>query len=128
MRADLDALVDELRAAAGRLRTDELAPDEAAELLIVAAGARADLGQLDAAIALLQVPDLTDDDVPWTARLRYAFADTLLAAGRRDEARDWFARAADADSNVDTDAAERLLELDGVVLEETDAAEDPDEP
>ena len=33
MRADLDALVDELRAAAGRLRTDELAPDEAAALV-----------------------------------------------------------------------------------------------
>ncbi|MEH1102794.1 Replicase polyprotein 1ab [Micromonospora sp. CPCC 205561] len=88
------------------------------ELLIVAAGARGDLGQKDAAVAMLQVPELTSDvSEPWTARLRYAYADALLAVGRRDEAREWFSRAADVDTEGETDAAERLLELDGVMIE-----------
>ncbi|WP_232534290.1 lipopolysaccharide assembly protein LapB [Plantactinospora sp. KBS50] len=91
----------------------------AIELLIVAAGARADMGQGDAAVAMLQVRELTAEPAqPWTARLRYAYADALLGVGRRDEAREWFARAADVDEESETDAAERLLELDGVVLDD----------
>ncbi len=106
---------------------DALAPAEAVELLIVAAGARGDLGQNDAAVAMLQVRELAAPaDEPWAARLRYAYADALLAVGRRDEAREWFARAADADEDAETDAAERLLELDGVVIEGDE--EDDDEP
>ncbi|MGN9811512.1 hypothetical protein ACTMSW_19415 [Micromonospora sp. BQ11] len=106
---------------------DKLDPAVAIELLIVAAGARGDLGQKDAAVAMLQVRDLSADvPEPWTARLRYAFADALLAVGRRDEAREWFSRAADVDTEGETDAAERLLELDGVVIEgdEEDEAEE----
>ncbi|WP_372441963.1 hypothetical protein, partial [Actinoplanes campanulatus] len=100
----------------------------AIELLIVAAGARGDLGQHDAAVAMLQVKELTgDDDAEWAARLRYAYADALLAAGRRDEAREWFARAATIDEEQVTDAAERLLELDGVTIEGDDEFEDEDE-
>jgi glycerol-1-phosphatase len=101
----------------------ELAAAEAVELLIVAAGARSDLGQPEAAVTMLQVPELTAD-APWVARLRYAFADTLLAAGRESEAREWFARAADADDDGATDAAERLLDMDGVVLEFAERDED----
>ncbi|MBB2943122.1 tetratricopeptide (TPR) repeat protein [Actinoplanes lutulentus] len=97
----------------------------AIELLIVAAGARTDLGQHDAAVAMLQVKELTsEEDADWAARLRYAYADALLAAGRRDEAREWFARAAAADEEQLTDAAERLLELDGVSIEGDDEDED----
>ncbi|MGN9894566.1 tetratricopeptide repeat protein [Micromonospora sp. L31] len=97
----------------------------AIELLIVAAGARGDLGQKDAAVAMLQVPELTTDSTdPWTARLRYAYADALLAVGRREEAREWFSRAADVDTDGETDAAERLLELDGVLIE----GDEEDEP
>ncbi|MEU4620227.1 Replicase polyprotein 1ab [Actinoplanes sp. NPDC023801] len=100
----------------------------AIELLIVAAGARGDLGQHDAAVAMLQVGDLTGpEDAEWAARLRYAYADALLAAGRREEAREWFARAAAADEDQATDAAERLLELDGVTIEGDDHDEDDDE-
>jgi hypothetical protein len=67
---------------------------------------------------MLQVPERTTDSTdPWTARLRYAYADALLAVGRREEAREWFSRAADVDTEGETDAAERLLELDGVVIE-----------
>jgi tetratricopeptide (TPR) repeat protein len=99
----------------------------AIELLIVAAGARGDLGQHDAAVAMLQVRELTaDEDAEWAARLRYAYADALLAAGRREEAREWFSRAATVDDDQLTDAAERLLEMDGVTIE-GDEDEDEDE-
>jgi len=65
------------------------------------------------------VRELTsDDDAEWAARLRYAYADALLAAGRREEAREWFSRAAAADPENLTDATERMLELDGVVLDD----------
>jgi tetratricopeptide (TPR) repeat protein len=97
---------------------DKLDKEGAIELLIVAAGARGDLGQFDAAVAMLQVRELTaDEDASWAGRLRYAYADALLAANRRDEAREWFSRAAAADEDGLTDAAERLLELDGVTIE-----------
>ena len=104
---------------------DKLDQAVAIELLIVAAGARGDLGQKDAAVAMLQVRELTGDSTePWAARLRYAYADALLAVDRREEAREWFSRAADVDSEGETDAAERLLELDGVVIEGDDEPED----
>ncbi|WP_435829787.1 tetratricopeptide repeat protein [Micromonospora costi] len=104
---------------------DKLDPATAIELLIVAAGARGDLGQKDAAVAMLQVRELTSDATePWTARLRYAYADALLAVGRREEAREWFSRAAEVDTEGETDAAERLLELDGVTIEGDDEDEE----
>ena len=98
---------------------------EAIELLIVAAGARRDMGQDEAALAMLQIRELTAD-APWTARLRYAYADTLFELGRRDEAREWFGRAVDTDPDGQTDAAERLLDLDGVELEEAGEDDDPE--
>ncbi|WP_238008589.1 hypothetical protein KZZ52_47765 [Dactylosporangium sp. AC04546] len=104
---------------------EKLSAEEIVELLIVAAGARGDLGQNDAAVAMLQVRELTSaPEAPWAARLRYAYADALLRAGRRDEAREWFARAADLDEDLRTDAAERLLELDGIVLDGDADADD----
>ncbi len=82
------------------------------ELLIVSAGARRDLGELDAAVVSLQVPELDQRrSDPWSARLFYAHADNLLAAGRRDDAIRWFLAAADADVEEQTDAGERLEEL-----------------
>ncbi|MEU7620028.1 Replicase polyprotein 1ab [Micromonospora rifamycinica] len=108
--------------------SDKLDKAVAVELLIVAGGARGDLGQKDAAVAMLQVPELTAEVAePWTARLRYAYADALLAVGRREEAREWFARAADVDTDGETDAPERLLELDGVVIEGDDEDDEPAE-
>ena len=96
------------------------------ELRIVESGIRRDQGLAEAAVVVLQVPELTSSRLrPWSARLFYAYADALLAAGREDEARDAFARAADADTGGETDAAERLDELDGIELE--DLAEDEDE-
>ncbi|MGB8963808.1 MAG: hypothetical protein WCC38_17860 [Pseudonocardiaceae bacterium] len=90
----------------------QLGADEAVELRIVAAGARRDLGQFDAAVLALQGPDLDAlVDEPWSARLRYAYADNLLAAGRKQDAIRWFLAAADADVEEATDAAERAIEL-----------------
>lgn len=85
------------------------------EMRLVAAGARRDQGQLEAAIVTLQSPELASSSVqPWTARLRYAYADALLAAGREDEAREWFGKTLEADKDGATDASDRLAELDGV--------------
>lgn len=85
------------------------------EMRLVAAGARRDMGQLDAAIVTLQSPELASNAVqPWTARLRYAYADALLAAGRSEEAREWFAKAVESDRDGSTDASDRLAELDGI--------------
>ena len=84
-----------------------LDPAAARELAIVAAGARADLGQLDAALAQLRQLSATASD----ARVAYAYADLLERAGRRDDAIAWFVRAADADSDEETDAGERLAAL-----------------
>lgn len=85
---------------------------EAVELTIVAAGARRDLGQIEAAVVALQLPELeSQEQHPWNARLFYAYADNLLAAGRVEEAFTWFVHAADADDEGETDAPERLDEL-----------------
>lgn len=86
--------------------------EEAVELRIVAAGARRDLGQFDAAVVALQGPELDAAGTQqWRARLRYAYADNLLAAGREQDAIRWFLAAADADVDDVTDAAERAVEL-----------------
>jgi hypothetical protein len=67
---------------------------------------------VDAAVVSLQVPELDPSVIaPSSARLFYAYADLLLAAGRRDEAIRWFLHAAQADDEELTDAAERLAEL-----------------
>jgi tetratricopeptide (TPR) repeat protein len=92
-----------------------LEPAERAEMRIVEAGARHDLGQLDAALLTLQDSGLDRTSTqPWSARVWYAYADLLLAAGREDEAREWFVAAAAADQDGSTDADERLLQLDGI--------------
>jgi tetratricopeptide (TPR) repeat protein len=89
------------------------------ELRLVESGIRRDQGLADAAVLALQVPELTGGRLhPWSARLFYAYADALLAAGRADEARDAFARAAAADADGETDAADRLDELDGIQFED----------
>ncbi|MFB7248487.1 hypothetical protein ACFCYX_39290 [Streptomyces populi] len=96
------------------------------EMRLVAAGARRDMDQLDAAIVTLQSPELASNSVqPWTARLRYAYADALLAAGREGEAREWFAKTVESDKDGSTDASDRLAEMDGV--EFVDALVEDDE-
>jgi tetratricopeptide (TPR) repeat protein len=82
------------------------------EMRIVVSGARRDLRQFDAALAILEIPELRSgrrsDEI---ARLRYAYAEALLAMGRKTEARDWFVKASLADVDEVTDASERALKL-----------------
>jgi len=97
------------------------------ELAIVESGIRRDQGRAAAGAVVLQVPELTDGlRHPWSARLFYAYADALYDAGRMDEAREWFGRAAAADPDEDTDAAERYEIMDSVVIE--DLADDEPAP
>ncbi|GGS00842.1 hypothetical protein GCM10010252_44240 [Streptomyces aureoverticillatus] len=97
------------------------------EMRLVVAGARRDMGQIDAAIVTLQSPELASNSVqPWTARLRYAYADALLAAEREDEAREWFAKAIEADRDGSTDASDRLAELEGVEFVDALQVDDSD--
>ncbi|MFL6143596.1 MAG: hypothetical protein ACJ72N_17255 [Labedaea sp.] len=98
----------ELAAEAG----PDLPHSVAVELRIVTAGARRDLGQLDAAVVGLQGPDLDPRHRdPWSARLFYAYADNLAAAGREEDAIRWFLNAAEADDDELTDAPDRAVEL-----------------
>ena len=60
------------------------------ELAIVAAGARSDLGQLDAAVAELEIPQLDINRAfSYSPRLFRAYADALSAVGREAEAGKW---------------------------------------
>ena len=94
------------------------------ELRIVESGIRRDQGLPDAAILALRVPELASSRIrPWSARLFYAYADALLAAGRDDEARDAFARAVAADPDGETDAADRLDQLDGIEFDDLEENE-----
>jgi tetratricopeptide (TPR) repeat protein len=97
----------------------QLDADGRIEMRIVAAGARRDLGQLEAAVLTLHVPE-----VRRSPRLAYAYADALLAAGRREEARGAFQLALDLDREGETDADERLAELDGLLFLDLESDED----
>ncbi|MET7714223.1 hypothetical protein [Streptomyces sp. NPDC005407] len=118
-------------AMAGEPEVQKLDKAGQVEMRLVAAGARRDMGQIDAAIVTLQSPELASSSIqPWTARLRYAYADALLAAGREAEAREWFGKALEADKDGATDASDRLAELDGVEFVDaidTDEAIDTDD-
>ena len=98
------------------------------ELRIVESGIRRDQGLAEAAVVVLQLPELKERRKPWSARLFYAYADALLEAGRTEQAREWFARAAAADTDGQTDAAERFDDLDDVVVDDlSDEDEDEDD-
>lgn len=82
------------------------------ELLIVVAGARRDLGQLDVAMTVLARGGIDRGKPrPGAMRLWYAYADALLAASRQDDAAQWFAASAALDTSGETDAAERAAAL-----------------
>jgi len=90
----------------------ELRGDDADEMRIVAAGARADLGHFDQALAVLSAPPPDPSRTGSTAaRLCYAYAEILLALDRPDEALQWFVRSAAADDEGVTDAEDRIGEL-----------------
>ena len=80
-----------------------------AEMRIVAAGARQDLAQPEAALVTLQGSELSRQrSTAWWARLATAYADALQALGRDEESAQWLRRAADSDPDGSSGAAERL--------------------
>jgi tetratricopeptide (TPR) repeat protein len=88
-------------------------PEQKAEMTLVESGARRDMGQLDAALRTLELaPLMNKTRAHWVVRLRYAYADTLEAAGRESDALAWFHRTHAADSDEITDAAERAEKLE----------------
>lgn len=97
---------------AGSVDVSALSRSERIALAIVVSGARRDLGQVEAAVLALQVPELTQQQTDAdTSRLTYAYAEALLAAGRRSEALTWFTRAREGDHEQVTDAAARLADV-----------------
>lgn len=92
---------------------DTFAPPLKAETVIVEAGARRDRGEIDAALRTLENAPLNSQSrAPWVARLRYAYADTLLEAGRPQDALEWFHRTEAVDTDEITDAAARAAEVE----------------
>lgn len=88
-------------------------PELKAEMTIVEAGARRDRGEIDAALRTLELAPLTSNTREnWVVRLRYAYADTLEAAGRGQEALEWFHRTEAIDNDQVTDASERAENLE----------------
>jgi len=90
------------------------------EMRIVESGARRDLGDHAAAIRTLEGRELRSRSrSSWAPRLRYAYAEALLADGQVDAAHEWFERAAGVDADGSTDAAERVALLEGIQIVDT---------
>ena len=97
-------------ALAGSPEVKKLGKAEEIEMRIVASGARRDLGENDAAVITLTCKELKNESEEWSVRLRYAYADALAHAGRKEEAREWFIKCAEIDREEITDASERVDE------------------
>lgn len=73
---------------------ETLPVDVQVELAIAMSGARLDLGQTDAALVELQIPQLDPDTAfSWSPSLFDAYATVLEDLGRKDEARTWWRRS-----------------------------------
>ena len=90
------------------------------ELRLVEAGCRLDLDQGEEALRLLR-REIEDSAGRGSrsarARLRYGYADVLEQTGDPETAEKWFSAAAALDTDQETDAAERVEALQGVVIE-----------
>lgn len=128
-RSDLLPVIADCERAMGRpdkaielLTTPEavaLEGEAEAERLLVLAGARGDSGQAAAALATLRpAAEQVRQDQPWAARIVYGYADALLASGDPTAAREQFMRCAGLDEFGQTDATERLGELDDELAKE----------
>lgn len=90
-------------------QADELDAESKAELAIVVAGAHHDLGELDEALLALK-EQLDNKEAPAVTRMRlfYAYADALEAAGRPEDAVEWFQASAELDTEEMMDSEERI--------------------
>lgn len=112
----------------GETDLSRLSDEIRAECLMVVSGARGDLGQRDAAVAVLDNDLLRSRRKSiWSARYRLAYSDALAAVGRKDEAQRWLALAAASDPTGDSGATARFAGADDVQLVDLmDAAPDGD--
>ncbi|MET3162413.1 UNVERIFIED_ORG: tetratricopeptide (TPR) repeat protein [Arthrobacter sp. UYEF10] len=95
------------------------------ELAIVAAGARSDLGQLDAAVAELEIAQLDINRAfSYSPRLFRAYANALAAVGREDEAAKWQRQAVVAENALGIGADEEPDIVDLGWDEEEEAREE----
>jgi len=103
-------------------------------LAIAMSGARLDLGQTDAALDELHIPQLDPNTAfSWSPALFDAYAAVLEDLGREAEAEEWWERsdrASDAMDTGDRQPEDDVIEIveesqDGVVLEEETQAEEP---
>jgi hypothetical protein len=73
---------------------ESLPPAVQVELAIAMSGARLDLGQTEAALAELRIPQLDPDTAySWSPGLFDAYATVLEDLGRTEEAETWFTRS-----------------------------------
>jgi len=99
------------------------------ELAIAMSGARLDLGQPDAALAELEIPQLDPNTAySWSPGLFDAYAAVLEDLGRGDEAADWYRRAdiatAALQGDAEDDDEDDIVEL--VAEAEAEAAPEPE--
>ncbi|MFJ3958434.1 hypothetical protein [Arthrobacter sp. NPDC090010] len=100
------------------------------ELAIVAAGAQADKGDLEAAVAELEIPQLDINRAfSYSPRLFLAYADALNAVGREEEASRWSRQALVAEEalGVGQFAEPEIFDLVGDDEEEDRRAEESSE-
>lgn len=99
------------------LDTRKTDPAVVIEAVIVESGVRSDLGQHDEALRLLRkVAGQNVGPAFARARLHYALADLLLAAGDESGARASFVTSGELDRQALLDTSDRIAELDGVTL------------
>ena len=92
-------------------------------LAIAMSGARLDLGQTDAALDELQIPQLDPTTAfLWTPALFDAYATVLEDLGRTDEAKQWWERSERASDAID--AGKRAPEDDVIEIVEEDQGTD----
>lgn len=124
--ADCERALGRHQAALRTLRqaaSAQLSATQYVEAMLVEAGVRADLGQQAEATRLLKKTiESGVGSRPEQARLRFAYANQLLAAGQRDQALKWFQAAQRYDDDGVLDVASQLAALTGVELE--DAGDD----
>lgn len=103
----------------------ELAPEVQVALAIAMSGARLDLGQADAALIELQIPQLDPERAyPWSPALFDAYATVLEELGRDDEAEQWWQRSDRATIALERAALPEGEDTVEIIEEETD----PDAP
>jgi tetratricopeptide (TPR) repeat protein len=77
---------------AGSVAESKLSKTGRVEMRIAASKARESLKQFDAAVLTLKCKELNENDPAWSKRLRRAYYDALIKAGRSVEAEEFLAR------------------------------------